>query len=43
MTIEDFNKTDEQKRTESILFNELISLVNKRNDLVIQMDEENKL
>ncbi|CAF0703528.1 unnamed protein product [Brachionus calyciflorus] len=43
MKIEDFLKTDEQKRTETILFNELISLVNKRNDLVIQLDEENKL
>jgi hypothetical protein len=43
MSIDDFDKTDEQKKTETILFNELISLVNKRNELVLQMDEENKL
>ena len=43
MQIEEYKKTEEQKKTESILFNELISLVNKRNELVIQLDEENKL
>ena len=43
MSIDDFDKTDEQKKTETILFNELISLVNKRNELVLQMYEENKL
>jgi len=43
MQIEDYKKTDDQKKTETILFNELISLVNKRNDLVTQLDEENKL
>lgn len=43
MQIEDFLKTEEQKKTESILFNELIILVNKRNELVIQLDEENKM
>ena len=43
MSIDDFEKTEEQKKTETILFNELIFLVNKRNELVLQMDEENKL
>jgi hypothetical protein len=43
MQIEEYKKTDDQKKTETILFNELISLVNKRNDLVTQLDEENKL
>ena len=42
-TIEDFYKTDEQKKLESILLNELISNVVKRNELVQQLDEENKL
>lgn len=41
--MDEFVKTGEQKRTESILMNELINLVNKRNELVIQLDEENKL
>ena len=43
MQIDDFHKTNEQKKTETILFNELITLVNKRNELVIQQDEENRL
>ena len=43
MQIEDYKKTDEQKKTEAILFHELISTVNKRNELVTQLDEENKL
>ena len=43
MQIEDFYKTDEQKKLESILLNELISNVVKRNELVQQLDEENKL
>ena len=43
MQIDDLNKTDEQKRTENILLNELISNVKKRNELVIQLDEENRL
>jgi hypothetical protein len=43
MSIDDWKKTDEQKKTESILFNELICTVNKRNELVTQLDEENKL
>jgi hypothetical protein len=43
MEIDDFNKTNEQKKAEQILFHELITLVNKRNELVIQLDEENKL
>jgi Cdc6-like AAA superfamily ATPase len=43
MSIDEFQKTNEQKKTEAILFNELINLVNKRNELVIQLDEENKL
>lgn len=43
MSIDDWKKTEEQKKTESILFNELICTVNKRNELVTQMDEENKL
>lgn len=43
MQIDDFNKTSEQKKIEQNLFNELISLVNKRNELVLQLDEENKL
>jgi hypothetical protein len=43
MSIDEFSKTNEQKKTEKVLFNELITLVNKRNELVIQLDEENKL
>lgn len=43
MQIEDSLKTDEQKKSENLLFNELINLVNKRNELVLQLDEENKL
>ena len=43
MQIEDYKKTEEQKKAEAILFNELISTVNKRNELVTQLDEENKL
>ncbi|RMZ96050.1 EH domain-binding 1 1 isoform X2 [Brachionus plicatilis] len=43
MHIGDNLKTEEQKKTESVLFNELINLVNKRNELVLQLDEENKL
>lgn len=41
--INEFEKTEEQKTIESILLNELISNVMERNELVIQMDEENKL
>ena len=43
MQIEDFYKTEEQKRAENILLNELINNVCKRNELVEQLDEENKL
>ena len=43
MAIDDFHKTVEQKSMEKILFNELINLVNKRNELVVLLDEENKL
>ena len=43
MAIDDFIKTNEQKSLEKILFNELINLVNKRNELVVMLDEENKL
>lgn len=43
MQIEDNLKTEEQKKSENLLFNELINLVNKRNELVLQLDEENKL
>lgn len=41
--IDEFCKTEEQKTCESILLNELISNVMQRNNLVLQMDEENKL
>lgn len=43
ISIEEFYKTEEEKTAESILLNELISNVMERNDLVLQMDEENKL
>lgn len=43
MQIEDNLKTDEQKKSENLLFNELINLVDKRNELVLQLDEENKM
>lgn len=43
MSMDEDLKTAEQRRIEAILFSELISLVNKRNELVIQLDEENKL
>jgi hypothetical protein len=37
---QEYNKTEEQRRIENNLLNELISLVNKRNELVEQLDEE---
>ena len=43
MLINDFNKTSEQKSVESILLNELLNNVMERNELVLQLDEENKL
>lgn len=43
MSMDEDLKSDEQRRAEAILFSELINLVNKRNELVIQLDEENKL
>jgi len=43
MQMEDFYKSEEQKRAENILLNELINNVCKRNELVEQLDEENKL
>ncbi len=43
MQINDFNKTSEQKSIESILLNELLNNVMERNELVLQLDEENKL
>ncbi len=43
MQIDEFDKTDEDKCIEQILLNELISNVMARNELVLQLDEENKL
>ena len=43
IAIDEFYKTDEHKRTETILLNELITNVTIRDELVIQLDEENKL
>ena len=43
MSLDDRVKSNEQRVNESLLFNELINLVNKRNELVIQMDEENRM
>lgn len=43
MSMDEDLKSDEERRAEAILFTELINLVNKRNELVIQLDEENKL
>lgn len=43
MLIDEFYKTEDMKTTESILLNELLDNVVERNNLVLQMDEENKL
>lgn len=43
MAKDDFYKTDEEKKLEQILLSELINNVVKRNELVLQLDEENKL
>ena len=43
MLIDEFYKTEEMRTTESILLNELLDNVMERNNLVQQMDEENKL
>jgi len=42
MNVEDWEKTDAQKRREDLLLQELVQLVNKRNELVDEMDDQER-
>ena len=41
-TLKDSRKSEEQKRNEKNLLNELLLLVEQRNEIVVQLDEENR-
>ena len=42
LTLKDSRKSEEQKRNEKNLLNELLLLVEQRNEIVVQLDEENR-
>ena len=42
MQVEDWEKTDAQKHREKLLLDELVVIVNKRDQLVQEMDREEK-
>jgi len=42
MNVQDWEKTDAQKRREDLLLQELVQLVNKRDELVHEMDDQER-
>lgn len=42
LSLEDWQKTEEQKLQETLLLDELVSIVNKRDELVHHLDSQEK-